>query len=56
MPKSGSEKNDEYKYGCIQVIHVETKIKGLGFLNIHGNDFNACGGIILKMVYKYDEP
>ena len=51
-PKSGSEKNDKYKYGWIQVIHVDTKIKALGFLNIHDNNFNTCGGMILEMISK----
>ena len=54
MPKSGSEKNDEYKYGCIQVIHVETKIKGSGSLNICVNDFNTWVIMILEMVYKQE--
>ena len=35
----------------IQVIRSETKIKALGFLEIHDNDHH---GTILEVVYKHE--
>ena len=37
-PKSAYETNNDYKYGRIQVIHIEPKLKAL--VKIHDSDLN----------------
>ena len=41
------ETHYDYNYGQV-FIHIETKIKSLGFLMIHINDLSACGGMLYK--------
>ena len=40
------ETHYDYNYGQV-FIHIETKIKSLGFLRIYDNDINAYNGMIL---------
>ena len=44
------ETNHDYKYVWINVIHIETKIKSLGFLKLHDRDPDACCGMIFEIV------